>query len=116
MTQRKALVIIDGQIQELPVTDSLTGTSGAGATSGSASLDFGTVPVCSKSFSFADALATTSSKILMTPVPIAASLDELEMDNFTCAAACFVNGTVNVVITALPGPVTGSRNFNYILG
>jgi len=26
------------------------------------------------------------------------------------------NGIINLYITALPGPVIGQRNFNYILG
>jgi hypothetical protein len=42
--------------------------------------------------------------------------DELEMDNFTVATSVTTNGIINLYVTALPGPVIGQRNFNYILG
>ena len=41
--------------------------------------------------------------------------DELEMDTFQCAAYVSTNGTINYYITAIPGPVSNTRIFNYIL-
>ena len=79
----------------------------------SVTLDFGSIPVISKGFSFADALATTASKIIMTA---AATSDDLEMDGFSCAAYCAVAGTVLAYVQALQGPVSGTRTFNYFLG
>lgn len=79
----------------------------------SVTLDFGSTPVYSKSFSFSDGTVTTSSKILMAA---AASSDEYEMDGFSCSAYCAVDGTITAFVHALPGPVTGGRTFNYVLG
>lgn len=76
-------------------------------------LDFGSMPVRSKGFTFSDAVATTASKILMTP---AADSDEYEMDGFACAAYCAANGVITTFVQALPGPVTGLRKFNYMIG
>lgn len=76
-------------------------------------LDFGSIPTYSKGFSFSDAIVTTASKILITA---AADSDEYEMDGFSCAAYCAVNGTIKAFIQAFPGPVVGTRKFNYILG
>lgn len=82
-------------------------------------LDFGSNPIKSKKFTFAADGATTSSKIMFVPsasTVAGRSSDELEMDNFTCAAVCKVNGTIEVYISAIPGPVKGQYKFNYILG
>lgn len=81
-------------------------------------LDFGAVPVWSKSFTFADAAITTGKKIAMTAVAPAdgRSLDELEMDSLTCVATCLVNGQVTAIVTAAPGPVSGQYKFNYLVG
>lgn len=76
-------------------------------------LDFGTVPVLSKSFAIANAKATAGIKVVMTP---AADSDEYEMDGFACAAYCAANGTVTAFVHALSGSVKGARKFNYIMG
>ena len=41
--------------------------------------------------------------------------DELEFDNFNCAAYVSTNGTINYYIEGTPGPVANTRIFNYIL-
>lgn len=41
--------------------------------------------------------------------------DELEFDNFNCAAYVSANGTIKYYIEASPGPVANTRIFNYIL-
>lgn len=91
-----------------------TGAQGiAGNVIKSVTLDFGAIPVDSKGFTFSDGSVTTSSKIVMTPAP---DSDEYEMDGIMCGAYCAVNGTITAFATAHPGPVVGTRNFNYILG
>jgi hypothetical protein len=41
--------------------------------------------------------------------------DELEFDNFNCAAYVSTNGTINYYIEGTPGPIANTRIFNYIL-
>ena len=83
-------------------------------------LDFGTTPVHSKSFSISDAGALTTSNISMHATPSTANSalgdDEFEMDAFTCTAYCTVNGTITAYINATPGPVRDRRNFIYTIG
>lgn len=75
-------------------------------------------PVNSQSFTFADALATTSSVISVFPSASTANGalggDELEMDGFDVAGNCTVNGTVNVYVFST-APIAGIRNFNYTI-
>jgi len=75
-------------------------------------------PVNSQSFTFADALATTSSVISIAPSASTANSalggDELEMDGLSVAGSCTTNGTINVYVFA-NGPIAGIRNFNYTL-
>lgn len=77
------------------------------------SLDFGTSSVFSKTFSFVDASAKTTQRIVMVPC---AESDEAEMDGFSCAAYCPADGLITVSIQAIPGPVIGVRKFNYTKG
>lgn len=75
-------------------------------------LDFGSIPTYSKSITFSDASITASSKILMVAH---AESDELEMDGFVCSVQCGA-GVATAYIHAVPGPVTGTRKFNYVIG
>lgn len=83
-------------------------------------LDFGSSFVKSKSFSIADAAATTATRITMVGSASTAGgalgEDELEMDGLSCSAICLVNGTITAYVTAIPGPIRGIRNVNYALG
>ena len=96
-------------------TDTIT-INASGGSSGPASktvvLDFGSIPVYAKSLSFVDVDILATSKVIMTS---AGTSDELEMDNFACAVKPST-GSAIVYATALPGPVTGNRTFNYIIG
>lgn len=85
---------------------------GGSATVKQVSLDFGSVPVYSKAISFADANISATSKVTMTAH---AEGDELEMDGFSCAVQCG-SGVATAYIHAIPGPVTGIRKFNYLIG
>jgi hypothetical protein len=38
------------------------------------------------------------------------------MDGFTCAAHVVDAGSIAVYVHAMPGPVRGTRKFNYVLG
>ena len=75
-------------------------------------------PVNGQTFTFADALATTSSVISIVPSASTANSalggDELEMDGLNVAGSCTTNGTINVYVYS-NGPVAGIRNFNYTL-
>ena len=117
MATRNPLVLINGQLQELPAGDSVAGAGGA-ATVYSVVLDLGATPVRSATRTFADSNAVTSSKVVMTCAGPAdgRSLDELEMDMVRCVAACLANGTISVVVTGDPGQISGQYKFNYLLG
>jgi hypothetical protein len=93
-------------------TINVTGGGGGSATVYTVSLDLGSVPVYSKQIDFTDANITALSKVIMSP---SGTSDELEMDNFCCAVKCG-SGTATAYITAVPGPVTGTRTFNYTIG
>lgn len=100
-------------------TQSTASTGGAGATVKEVTLDFGTDPVFAKSFTFSDASALTTHKIMICAsgaTDSSRATDELEMDLFLPAASCKADGTITVVVQAHPGPVTGPYKFNYTLG
>jgi hypothetical protein len=96
---------------ETDTTITINATGGGGG-SKSVVLNFGTIPVYAKAILFEDVDILPTSKITMTP---AGTSDELEMDNFACAVKP-ATGSAIVYATALPGPVTGSRTFHYIIG
>lgn len=92
-------------------------------------VDFGVNPVYTLTGTIADAYAVTNSTyqtaVSMYPSGANATAnassttsyygDELEFDNFQCAAYVSTNGTITYSITAIPGPVANTRIFNYIL-
>jgi hypothetical protein len=91
---------------------------GAGASVSQATLDFGAVPVFAKTFSFAHAGAAIGQKIMITAagdMQGALSPDELEMDELSATARVVSPGTIAVIAIANPGPVSGQRNFNYMI-
>jgi hypothetical protein len=77
-------------------------------------LDFGSLGVKSKRFSFAVTGATTGKLVTMVADPETLG-DELEMDGFTCAAWVSATNTVEAFIQAIPGPVSGTRDFNVVI-
>jgi Protein of unknown function (DUF2793) len=91
---------------------------GSSATVYQAQIDFGTEPVFSKMIILSHSSALPGQKVLMSPSadmldPL--SMDELEMDSLQAAAAIVSPDTIQILITAHPGPVSGLRNFNYML-
>lgn len=109
MAVKRPLVAHLGSLRELGLGDTLPGALAWG----SATLDFGAVPTYSGVFTLFDVSALTTSRICVTPAPAS---DEAEMDGFALQAACYADGIITVYAHAVPGPVTGSRNFNYFLG
>lgn len=94
------------------ITINSSGGGGGAATQKQVILDFGSVPSYSKAIVFTDVDITPTSKVVMTAH---AESDELEMDGFVCSAQCG-SGTATAYIHAVPGPVTGQRKFNYLIG
>lgn len=82
-------------------------------------LDFGSTPVSSKTFTVAEASATTGSKIMVFAHPSTANGafggDELEMDPISISGVCNTNGFITFYAAASQGPVSGSRNFHYVV-
>ena len=98
---------------ETDTTITINATGGGSSTSlKQVTLDFGTVPVYSKAITFNDVDLTAISVVTMTAH---ATSDELEMDGFSCAVKSGV-GNATAYIQAIPGPVTGTRIFNYLVG
>lgn len=110
MTVRRPLVVINGSIAELSGTDTISGSvSGNPVYSSSVSLDFGSIPIDSKVFTFSDANITTASKIYMQLLPDSNS----DLDGFNCTATCTSNGNVNCQITSTMGRIVGTYTFIY---
>jgi len=87
---------------------------------GVAAVNFSNTPVYTTSTTVSDSRAVVGAIVIAHPSATTGTNilggDELEMDNFTVAASVTTNGIINLYVTALPGPVIGQRNFNYILG
>lgn len=100
----------------MEVLSTLTGLVGGGgsATVDQVTLDFGSSPVFSKTFTFTVTGATAGQKVVMSAASDASG--EAEMDGFACAARCPSTDTIEASIQAIPGPVTGTRVFNLIRG
>lgn len=85
-------------------------------------LDFGTTPVYNKTIYINDERAQIGARVFVTPSAYTTNVfaqfgrDELEFDNFLCAANVVAAGNIAMYITSQPGPVKGERNFDYILG
>ena len=77
-----------------------------------ATVNFGSTPVHSKTFTVVDADSTTANKVFICGTAVS---DEAEMDSITYAAKSN-NGTITVYANAQPGPVSGERTFYYFLG
>lgn len=78
-------------------------------------VDFGTTPVSSALFTVALVGVTVGQKV-MALATASGSLDELEMDGLVVAGRVPANDTLELAITALQGPVVGSKLINVLLG
>lgn len=85
-------------------------------------IDFGNTSAYNTVAYISDSRAQVGAKVFVTPSAYTANSaaqlggDELEFDNFFCAANVVAAGNIAVYVTAFPGPVKGQRNFDYILG
>jgi Protein of unknown function (DUF2793) len=93
-------------------------SAGGGASLSQTLLDFGAAPVFAKTFTFAHAGAAIGQTVMMSAAGDMAgglSADELEMDALCVTARIMPAGTIAVTAIAKPGPVSGPRNFNYLI-
>jgi hypothetical protein len=116
--ENKSSATIRSEITAQNISDALgflpsEGGGGGGTTYYSATIDFGSKFIKSKSFQIANASALTTKKVMVVPAP---DSDEYEMDALSCSGFCKVNGTVTIYVTAVPGPVRGTRKITYWLG
>ena len=86
---------------------------------GTAVFDFGSSPVREKVFYILDNRFTTNNYVMVVPTAKAGSYpllgdDELEMDNFMCAANVHTDGNATVYVTAT-GFVKDQRTFMYMI-
>jgi Protein of unknown function (DUF2793) len=91
---------------------------GGGASVFAAQIDFGSLPVFSKIISLTHSGAAPGQKVMISlsaDLPVPLSMDELEMDSLNLAGAIISPDTIQILITACPGPVSGLRNLNYLL-
>lgn len=85
-------------------------------------VDFSSTPYTTFTKYISDARAQIGDKVIVMPTSYTSDAstvlggDELEMDNFSISANVVASGNIALYITAIPGPVRGYRNFNYILG
>lgn len=112
MAVKNPLALYSGQIKELQSGDTLPGAGGS-ATLDQVTLDFGSSPVFSASFTFALTGAVNGTKMAMQA---AGESDEYEMDGFICAAKGIGADQAQAFIHAIPGPVSGQRVFNVLRG
>lgn len=95
----------------------IQGPAGNAGPSGNAmtsvTLDFGSVPVYSKAFTLEVPGLLTTANVAVVHDP---DSDEAEMDGFSSAAFCSADGILTAFIQAIPGPVVGTRKFNYFVG
>lgn len=112
----------DKEIFITPVAGSLVYKDNSGAVNlvKTTTLDFGTLPVTSVTFSISDSSATTNSRIAVMQNSSTANSalggDEYEMDGVRYSAYCTTNGTITIHASASPTPIQGKRNINYIVG
>lgn len=88
---------------------------GGGSTIHSVEINFGSIPIYSKTTTFTHAGATVGQKVLIgvsANMPVGVDLDELEMDSIFVAARVSAVGTIEVIAVA-NGRISGKRNFNY---
>jgi hypothetical protein len=89
--------------------------SGGGATVYSTTIDFGTTPVYGSTFTVTNGAVSGASKIIATVEDLGEDGDEGELDGIVLTVKP-LSGSFKVAAIAVPGPVTGQRRINYIIG
>ena len=117
MAIQRPLVLIGGEVRQLPIGDTLPG-SGGGAAVTEATVTFSPAQM-SKVFTVAVPGALTSQRVVASVsgnMPTGVSFDELEMDPLAVYSFVSAADTVTLMINSLGGPVSGSRNINLMIG
>lgn len=92
------------------------GGGGGGATLYSTTIDFGSTPVYGSTFTVTNGAVSGSSKIVATVEDLVSDDgDEGEMDGIVLMVKP-LSGAFKVAAVAVPGPVTGQRRINYLIG
>jgi hypothetical protein len=123
-------IVINTDTKVPHVQDGVT-AGGAALQKGQTSvrIDFGASAVYELTGTISDTRVTTNSTLttMVSMYPSSANAtanmsvttsyggDELQMDNFLASAYTSANGTITYHIRAVPGPVSNTRIFNYIL-
>lgn len=117
MAVQRPLVLIGGEVRQLPIGDTLPG-SGGGAAVIEATVTFSPAQM-SKVFTVAAPGAVTTQRVVASVsgnMPAGVSFDELEMDPLTVYGYVSAPDVVTLMINSLGGPVLGSRNINMTIG
>jgi hypothetical protein len=130
LTAPTATVSFGGQILSnvaTPVANSDAANKGyvdsviASASSGggeifSTTIDFGSTPSYSLTTNITHNGAVLTDRVMISisaNMPPDVDLDELEMDSLIPSAYVSALDTITIIVNAIPGPITGQRNFNY---
>ena len=109
-TANNLWVVVHGDVNQVPYVSQVSLTFGSSGN-----------PVQSQIFTIAGVIyCTVGQKVIMVPAADLAgssllNSDEFDMDNFMCAAVVIGQNTVKTFITAFPGPVSGTYNFNLMV-
>ncbi len=121
MAERRPLVVVGGQVQQLPAADTLPGGGGGGAAAIiTAEIDLGTPARRSGNFAIPGVDMTIGQPVLVQKAvgPYTGKgtrADEAEMDLVT-ATGVVESATVIRVYWQSKGPVRGNMKFNYVIG
>lgn len=78
-------------------------------------VDFGATPRSSARFAVTVSGATVGQRVVAV-ASADTNGDELEMDNLVCAGRVTATNTVELFVSAVPGPVRGQRRINVLVG
>ena len=93
------------------ITITATGGGGGGAPAEQVTLDFGTTPTSTTTFTIVDAAFTIPGASVH--VGVIPDSDEYEMDPIVCSGYVSESGTVKIIASSTQGPIIGTRKFFY---
>lgn len=118
MVVRRALVIVNGEMQELPSGDTLAGTGGGGSLiSGTVTLSFGAGSTVVSSNTTVTGIST-ADQVIVSPSAVMANsttyLDEYEFEQVMVVGDVPATNTLRIRAYST-GKIYGDRIFNYII-